>query len=131
MERDPLTQVGNQIFDLVNNKYYLLLASGTGLKGTFANVYSSSLLAIMFFCLAENGVGYHDIGRIPSDKAINLAELADLGAASKLLLRLHGCFMIAAWIGTTSLGIIFARYFKQTWVGSQMCGKDQWFAVSR
>lgn len=38
VERDPLTQVGNQIFDLVNNKYYLLLASGTGLKGTFGNV---------------------------------------------------------------------------------------------
>ncbi|XP_073846110.1 putative ferric-chelate reductase 1 homolog isoform X2 [Musca autumnalis] len=111
VERDPLTQVGNKVFDLINNKYYLLLAAGTGLK--------------------ENGVGYHDIGRIPSDKAINLAELADLGGASKLLLRLHGCFMIAAWIGTTSLGIIFARYFKQTWVGSQMCGKDQWFAWHR
>lgn len=24
----------------------------------------------------------------------------------------------------------FSRYFKQTWVGSQLCGKDQWFAVS-
>ncbi|XP_075165907.1 putative ferric-chelate reductase 1 homolog isoform X2 [Haematobia irritans] len=111
VERDPMVQVPDRTFDLINNKYYLLLAAGTGLK--------------------ENSVGYHDIGRIPSDKAINLAELADLGGASKLLLRLHGCFMIAAWIGTTSLGIIFARYFKQTWVGSQLCGKDQWFAWHR
>ncbi|XP_046809531.1 putative ferric-chelate reductase 1 homolog isoform X1 [Lucilia cuprina] len=111
VERDPVTKVGNRIFDLENNKYYLLLAAGSGLK--------------------ENGVGYHNIGRLPSDKAINLADLQDLGAASTLMLRLHGSFMIAAWIGTTSLGIIFARYFKQTWVGSQMCGKDQWFAWHR
>ncbi|XP_059224933.1 putative ferric-chelate reductase 1 homolog isoform X2 [Stomoxys calcitrans] len=110
-QRDPMTKVGDKVFDLQNNKYFLLLASGTGLK--------------------ENSVGYHDLGRVPSDKSINLAELADLGGASKLLLRLHGCFMIAAWIGTTSLGIIFARYFKQTWVGSQLCGKDQWFAWHR
>lgn len=33
VERDPLTQVGNKVFDLINNKYYLLLAAGTGLKG--------------------------------------------------------------------------------------------------
>ncbi|KAM7341744.1 putative ferric-chelate reductase 1 homolog isoform 2-T2 [Cochliomyia hominivorax] len=111
VERDPVTKVGNHVFDLQNNKYYLLVAAGSSLK--------------------ENGVGYHDIGRLPSDKAINLAELQNLGAASTLLLRLHGCFMIAAWIGTTSLGIIFARYFKQTWVGSQLCGKDQWFAWHR
>lgn len=38
--------------------------------------------------------------------------------------------MITAWIGTASIGILLARYFKQTWVGSQLCGKDQWFAVS-
>lgn len=38
--------------------------------------------------------------------------------------------MLTAWVGTASIGILLARYFKQTWVGSQMCGKDQWFAVS-
>ncbi|TMW54575.1 hypothetical protein DOY81_000369 [Sarcophaga bullata] len=111
VERDPITKVGDRVFDLENKPYYLLLAAGKSLK--------------------ENGVGYHDIGRIPSDKSINLAELQTLGAASTLLLRLHGSFMIAAWIGTTSLGIILARYFKQTWVGSQTCGKDQWFAWHR
>jgi hypothetical protein len=38
--------------------------------------------------------------------------------------------MVAAWIGSASIGILLARYFKKTWVGSQLCGKDQWFAVS-
>lgn len=38
--------------------------------------------------------------------------------------------MLAAWIGTASAGILLARYFRQTWVGTTMCGKDLWFAVS-
>lgn len=58
-----------------------------------------------------------------------LADVAVFGGASKLFLRLHAAFMIVAWIGTASVGILLARYFKQTWVGSQLCGKDQWFAV--
>uniref|UniRef100_A0A1A9WDX6 Ferric-chelate reductase 1 homolog n=1 Tax=Glossina brevipalpis TaxID=37001 RepID=A0A1A9WDX6_9MUSC len=111
VERDQITKVRNHEFDLVNKKYFLLLASGKSLKDT--------------------GVGYHDIARSPSSKAINLAELQSLSAASPILLRLHGAFMVIAWIGTTSLGIIFARYFKQTWTGSQLCGKDQWFAWHR
>ncbi|KAH8361990.1 hypothetical protein KR200_009383 [Drosophila serrata] len=111
VQRDAVTSVQGKTFDLRNGKYHLLVASGSSLK--------------------ENSVGYHDIGRLPSGKAINLAEVQDLSGSSKLLVQLHGAFMIAAWIGTTSLGIIFARYFKQTWVGSQSCGKDQWFAWHR
>lgn len=79
--------------------------------------------------LPDNSVGYHDIGRDSTAEARALAEVSNFGAASKLFLRLHGAFMIAAWIGTASLGILLARYFKQTWVGSSACGKDIWFAV--
>ncbi|KAL9919695.1 putative ferric-chelate reductase 1 homolog isoform 1-T3 [Glossina fuscipes fuscipes] len=111
VERDQTTKVGNRVFDLVNKKYFLLLASGRSLK--------------------DAGVGYHDIIKSSSSKAISLAEIQSLSAASPILLRLHGAFMITAWIGTTSLGIILARYFKQTWTGSQLCGKDQWFAWHR
>lgn len=78
----------------------------------------------------ENGVGYHDIGRSASDAPRYLADVAVSGSASKLFLRLHAAFMLTAWIGTASVGILLARYFKQTWVGSPLCGKDQWFAVS-
>ncbi|XP_030240233.1 putative ferric-chelate reductase 1 homolog isoform X3 [Drosophila navojoa] len=111
VQREPLTVVQGRSFDLRNGAYHMLVASGSGLK--------------------ENSVGYHDIGRLPSGSPINLAVVQDVGGSSQLLVRLHGAFMIAAWIGTTSLGIIFARYFKQTWVGSQTCGKDQWFAWHR
>ena len=80
--------------------------------------------------MLENGAGYHDLGRLPASKAIHLSLVQELSGAPAILVRLHGAFMIIAWIGTTSLGILLARYFKQTWVGSQLCGKDQWFAVS-
>lgn len=78
----------------------------------------------------SNSVGYHTIGKIASGKPRFLSDTSDFSGASVLFLRLHGAFMIIAWIGTASLGILLARYFKTTWVGSQMCGKDQWFAVS-
>lgn len=80
--------------------------------------------------LTADGVGYHDVVYAVSGQKRPLTYVGAFTEASKLLLRLHGAFMIAAWIGTTSLGIVLARYFKQTWVGSSLCGKDLWFAVS-
>ncbi|VVC86910.1 unnamed protein product [Leptidea sinapis] len=57
-----------------------------------------------------------------------LSTVGTAAASSKLLLKLHGSFMIAAWIGTASLGILLARYFRKTWVGKTFGGKDIWFA---
>ena len=82
------------------------------------------------FLFTENSVGYHDIGKVQSAEALSLSVVSVVGGKSKLFLRLHAAFMLTAWIGTASVGILLARYFKQTWVGSQLCGKDQWFAVS-
>ena len=38
--------------------------------------------------------------------------------------------MVAAWMFAASSGILIARYFRQTWVGKQLMGKDLWFVVS-
>lgn len=38
--------------------------------------------------------------------------------------------MVAAWMFAASCGILFARYFRLTWVGKQFKGKDYWFVVS-
>uniref|UniRef100_A0A336L231 CSON001896 protein n=1 Tax=Culicoides sonorensis TaxID=179676 RepID=A0A336L231_CULSO len=111
VERDTVSTVRGKNFDLIRNRYNVLVASGSSNK--------------------DNSVGYHDIGRDSTSEARALAEVSNFGAASKLFLRLHGAFMIAAWIGTASLGILLARYFKQTWVGSSACGKDIWFAWHR
>jgi len=50
---------------------------------------------------------------------------------SSYLIRIHGTCMVIAWIGTVSLGIVFARYYKQTWVSSTLCGVKVWFACHR
>lgn len=111
VERDAVSTVMGQKFDMINEKYHLVLATGSQADSTH--------------------VSYHDIGRHVSGVPLALAEVGPVQGMSKLLLRLHGAFMLTAWIGTASLGILLARYFRQTWVGSQLCGKDQWFAWHR
>lgn len=111
VERDPVTSVNGIKFDLINEKHYLLLASGSGLRAST--------------------VDYHDIVRSSSQQSLKLSEVRNVIGKSKILLRLHGAMMIIAWIGTTSIGILLARYFKQTWVTSSLFGKDQWFAVCK
>lgn len=109
--RDEVTTVEGVEFNLASRNYYLLLAAGSGLK--------------------ENSVGYHDRIYTASAEQRNLADVSGFSAASKLYLRLHGAFMLSAWIGAASIGIVLARYYKQTWVGSRLCGKDQWFVWHR
>lgn len=76
-------------------------------------------------------MSYHDLAFQASGESKALADVTTVAAASKLLLRLHGAFMIAAWLGAASIGILLARYYRQTWVGSTLCGKDMWFAVRK
>ncbi|XP_065343218.1 putative ferric-chelate reductase 1 homolog [Cloeon dipterum] len=97
-------------FDL-DKHYHLFIAAGTDFKG--------------------NRLGYHQSERDLTAEKISLADIQAAKGASKILVHLHGAFMVAAWIGAASIGILLARYFKKTWVGSQLCGKDQWFAWHR
>lgn len=146
--REPRSTVMGNSFDLINNKYHLLVASGSSLKRKpcvqsfrlepsifdWFSIRKQCSLTLDKFPISglatENSVGYHDLGRVASAAPSYLADVATLGGSSKLFLRLHAAFMLIAWIGTASVGILLARYYKQTWVGSQLCGKDQWFAVS-
>ncbi|XP_066143030.1 putative ferric-chelate reductase 1 homolog [Euwallacea fornicatus] len=111
VRRDVLTDVNGKTFDLIGKKYNLLIAAGSSVK--------------------QNSVGFHDVTYAASAESQALADVSALAAKSKLLVRLHGSFMIAAWLGTASVGILLARYYKQTWVGHQMFGKDIWFAWHR
>ncbi|XP_047000556.1 putative ferric-chelate reductase 1 homolog [Schistocerca americana] len=108
--RQVVTYTNNKTYDLANQPFFLLLASGTSLK--------------------DNNIGIHS-AKVSTSSAKYLSDVTGWTAASKVLLRLHGAFMIAAWIGTASLGILLARYFRQTWVGTQLCKKDLWFAWHR
>ncbi|KAK5648790.1 hypothetical protein RI129_003682 [Pyrocoelia pectoralis] len=109
--RDAKTRVNNVDFDLINNKYHLLVAAGKRIK--------------------DKSVGFHDIDYLPSATSGYLSDTGKVVGASKLLVRLHGAFMLAAWIGTASVGTLLARYYRKTWVGKTICGKDLWFAWHR
>ncbi|CAG9761930.1 unnamed protein product [Ceutorhynchus assimilis] len=111
VRRDALTNVNGTIFDLLSQKYYLLIASGSKVRA--------------------NSVAFHDLSYLASAESQALSDVSSLAPKSKLLIRLHGSFMIAAWLGTASLGILLARYYRQTWVGSQVLGKDVWFSWHR
>lgn len=86
-------------------------------------------IAIIFFFLG-NGVKFHDIVYLATSNSKKLSDVGEWIPASDLLIRLHGALMLASWIGTASIGMLLARYYRQTWVNSQLCGKDHWFAVS-
>ncbi|RVE45028.1 hypothetical protein evm_010346 [Chilo suppressalis] len=110
--RDTVSVVRGQTFDLANNKYNLMVVSGDSMKD------------------AER-VGFHSLAYESTGQPLALASVGPTTGASKLLLKLHGSFMIAAWIGSASIGILLARYFRQVWVGRQLGGKDIWFAYHR
>lgn len=103
-------------FDLENQEYHLLIASGS--------------------TVGELSIGYHDINRGASTHAVWFtAEMKILRAmneqTSKALVIIHGSFMIVAWIGATSIGVSSSRYLKQLWIGKKLFGKDIWFTVHK
>lgn len=132
VNHDRMSSAENSIWSIIN---IICLSHPAAVWNVRAPIQIQKLanywrIILVVVTIIENSVGYHDIGFIASGSPRYLAEVSAVGAASKLFLRLHAAFMITAWIGTASVGILLARYFKQTWVGSQLCGKDQWFAVS-
>lgn len=109
--RDKRTFIEGREFDLIRTPYKLLLASGTGAD--------------------SSNIGFHDIVYLPSSESRLLSDVGEIKAASNILFRIHGALMLASWIGTASVGILLARYYRQTWVSSQCCGKDHWFVWHR
>ncbi|XP_058464980.1 putative ferric-chelate reductase 1 homolog [Malaya genurostris] len=62
---------------------------------------------------------------MPSE--LDLPDLPD----PTVLIKLHGTFMVIAWILFSSVGGAVARYFKKTWVTEQYFGGDAWFLYHR
>ncbi|XP_063371982.1 putative ferric-chelate reductase 1 homolog isoform X1 [Cydia amplana] len=110
--RDVESKVMGQTFNLATTKYNLMVVSGDSMKDA-------------------DRVGFHSLAYEATGEPLALSSVGAAAGASKLLLKLHGSFMIAAWLGSASLGILLARYFRQTWVGKQLGGKDIWFAYHR
>lgn len=100
--------------------------------GKFAFYFYTSDLQISccYFFLLANGVDFHNLAYLATSTSKRLSDVGEWTAANDLLIRLHGALMLASWIGTASIGMLLARYYRQTWVNSQLCGKDHWFTVS-
>ena len=92
--------------NLFNDKFAILLAMGRMRSGERLEIHYE---------------------KTATSEPIELGLSANLAAKSKILYRLHGAFMIAAWIFFASLGTIFARYFKTAWSHMKCLGKDVWF----
>lgn len=107
--RDPSTEISGIVFDLDNDRFHLMLATGS------AN---------------PNGLSYHD-KRTVSSGTVSLDSFEAVESRSELFRTLHACFMIGAWICAASCGIMVARYFKKTWLKNRACGIDQWFHLHR
>lgn len=77
-------------------------------------------------------LSYHQASKLSTPEPVALARVVNLsGGPSDLLFRIHGLLMILAWIGCSGAGMILARYFKKTWRGKQVMGKDIWFVMHR
>lgn len=109
--REKLTNIQGRTYDLVNTPYHLLVAAGRDLR--------------------PNGVDFHNLAYLATSTSKRLSDVGEWTAANDLLIRLHGALMLASWIGTASIGMLLARYYRQTWVNSQLCGKDHWFTWHR
>lgn len=109
VERVSVTTVNGVNFNLIDDKHFLLLASGSSFQ--------------------QNTINGHDIDFEASSEAYLLSEVSVVEARSRIMLYLHASFMIVAWIGTTSIGIFSARFMKQTWIKAKPFGKDFWFLI--
>jgi len=87
----------------------------------------------VLLAMGDEKLVYHGPDRASSKTAAFLTSVGLVGAGSEqnLLLKLHGIFMILAWMGCAGTAIIMARYFKDTWKGHQILGKDRWFQAHR
>jgi len=109
MKSPPVLRSGSYSVDLLNDEQTILLAGGP---------YTTASL------------GFHTM-KLPAGEPVLMSRVSSAGAKSDILLKLHGLFMLMAWLGCAGAGMVMARYFKQTWKGKQIFGADRWFQAHR
>jgi hypothetical protein len=111
VRRNATSTIRGTTFNLLTQNFFLLLAAGGSIN--------------------PDSVGFHGPNRFVSRDSTRLTIPRNIeggsAASASTLLLIHGSFMIVAWIGCTSIGIVVARYFKSTWPNRKIAGKDVWF----
>ncbi|KAF7493287.1 Putative ferric-chelate reductase 1 -like protein [Sarcoptes scabiei] len=101
-------------FDLRDNRYHLMLAYGR----------------LASFSGYKRKEPHFD--KIVSDSMVDFRMTGPISAYSKMfLVKFHAAFMIIAWVGFVSIGIMTARYLKPLWISHSLFGVRIWFAVHR
>lgn len=113
VERPANVKISNIDFDMTEEKFYLLLASGTGLNADSIAYHDLVYVHTKYATLFEEGKG----------------DIFEGAGNSKVLLFLHAVFMIIAWIFFSAIGILSARFGKSQLRGLKMFGKDLWFVI--
>lgn len=113
VERDPVTVIDGMTFDLILGEYYYLISSGSSVE--------------------VSTITYHDINFGATRNAIRPTEnnpaKVTFDSNSKVLLMIHGSFMIVAWIGLSSFGSFSARFLKKLEVRRELFEKAIWFVI--
>ncbi|CAH1788474.1 unnamed protein product [Owenia fusiformis] len=102
------------IFNLTQS-YYLLVAKG---QSTHGEIMMHSVKRGEFPVVTPDKVDFSKYDLMS-------------GRAVYPLVKLHGCFMLVAWMLTATCGMLIARYFKLHWGSSTLGGKNIWFQVHR
>ncbi|XP_055929257.1 putative ferric-chelate reductase 1 homolog isoform X2 [Argiope bruennichi] len=105
-----ITDSNGRTFNLVNNTYYTLLAKGP---------------------MRNERLSYHTLRASTQDPVnFNAFEVSE-GEGVTDSVKIHGTFMVTAWVGLVSIGILLARHFKPSWENRTLCGVKIWFALHR
>ncbi|CAF0757395.1 unnamed protein product [Brachionus calyciflorus] len=111
-ERSKTVSNFKNFFDL-NQNYYLLMAKGKLDK--------------------EGSLNPHGKNKIESHSIIdfNKAEEVKSIAVSTDLVKIHAVLMVLAWSFMSTLGVLFARYYKYIFPGVKLGGVQFWFTIHR
>lgn len=110
--RQGVMAVNGMTFDLLHESYHLFLASGPVEQGT-------------------DRLQRHSSTPYRSEMPVDVTTITDVAGSNDSLLYAHGSLMVIAWIGTTSVAVFLARFFKYTWIQTTHCGEQVWFTWHR
>lgn len=110
--RQFLTNVEGVTFNLKENNYHLLLAKGLIRRG-------------------QNAEKIKHNHYLQSQDKVNLTRISVVAGKPNYLVKIHGAFMVVAWIGIVSVSILLARHYKIVWENKTICGSKVWFFCHR
>ncbi|XP_076355012.1 putative ferric-chelate reductase 1 homolog isoform X2 [Tachypleus tridentatus] len=112
-KRDIVTKVCDTTFNILTNKYYLVLAKGP--------------------TDSQGNLRYHEKQRGFSSDRVNLSSISLVrnDNSADVLISMHATLMTLSWLGLISSGIMLARYYKLSWKDRTLCNVKIWFALHR